>query len=223
MTRYFIDTDFIEDGSTIDLISIGIVAEDGREFYAVNLNCDFDKASDWVKENVIPQLPHRSDPAWATKTAIASNVIRFVIEEPEIWADYGAFDWVAFCWLFGMLIDLPESLPMYYNDLRTEWNRLGRPQLPKQDEGIHNALVDARHNRVIYDFLRNYAVPQKLNTNMPSSYGEYWFQLIDGGKVFGYYCSFAYPHDHHIKIAGLKEGNFYYIDEKEISGYYELS
>ena len=34
--KYFFDTEFYEDGKTIDLISIGIVAEDGREFYAVS-------------------------------------------------------------------------------------------------------------------------------------------------------------------------------------------
>jgi hypothetical protein len=28
--KYYYDTEFIEDGRTIDLISIGIVAEDGR-------------------------------------------------------------------------------------------------------------------------------------------------------------------------------------------------
>ena len=39
--RYFYDTEFLEDGETIDLISIGIVAEDGREYYAVNLNADW--------------------------------------------------------------------------------------------------------------------------------------------------------------------------------------
>lgn len=57
--KYFFDTEFIEDGKTIDLISIGIVAEDGREYYAINEDCDFSKASDWVKENVIAQLPER--------------------------------------------------------------------------------------------------------------------------------------------------------------------
>ena len=29
--RYFYDTEFIEDGTTIELVSIGVVAEDGRE------------------------------------------------------------------------------------------------------------------------------------------------------------------------------------------------
>lgn len=51
--KYFLDTEFIEDGKTIDLISIGIVCEDGREYYAINVECDFKKASDWVMENVL--------------------------------------------------------------------------------------------------------------------------------------------------------------------------
>ena len=45
--RYYLDTEFIEDGKTIDLISIGLVSEDGREYYAINYNCDFSKASEW--------------------------------------------------------------------------------------------------------------------------------------------------------------------------------
>ena len=38
--RYFYDTEFIEDGTTIDLVSIGIVDEAGREFYAVSTEFD---------------------------------------------------------------------------------------------------------------------------------------------------------------------------------------
>ena len=34
--RYFYDTEFIDNGRIIDLISIGVAAEDGREFYAVS-------------------------------------------------------------------------------------------------------------------------------------------------------------------------------------------
>lgn len=68
MTRYYIDTEFIEDGSTIDLISIGIVAEDGRELYMQSTEFDPSKASDWVKEHVITHLvvcPHLAwDHAW---------------------------------------------------------------------------------------------------------------------------------------------------------------
>lgn len=51
--KYFLDCEFIEDGKTIDLISIGLVSADGREFYAVNRECNFQNASDWVWRNVL--------------------------------------------------------------------------------------------------------------------------------------------------------------------------
>ena len=56
--KYFFDTEFIENGKTIDLISIGIVADDCRCYYAQNVECDFLKASDWVWRNVFPNLAH---------------------------------------------------------------------------------------------------------------------------------------------------------------------
>lgn len=57
--RYYYDCEFIEDGKTIDLISIGIVAEDGREYYAVNSDMPFDRITkhDWLARNVLPSLP----------------------------------------------------------------------------------------------------------------------------------------------------------------------
>ena len=48
--KFWFDTEFIEDGKTIDLISIGIVAEDGRTFYAESLECEYDRALDEAKE-----------------------------------------------------------------------------------------------------------------------------------------------------------------------------
>ena len=58
MNIYY-DSEFLEDGSTIDLISIGMVAEDGREFYAVNSEAPWDqiKKDDWLVRNVLPSLP----------------------------------------------------------------------------------------------------------------------------------------------------------------------
>jgi len=66
-TRYFYDTEFLEDGKTIDLISIGIACEDGREYYAVNAavgdslnDDDLGKRisrHDWLMANVVPHLP----------------------------------------------------------------------------------------------------------------------------------------------------------------------
>jgi hypothetical protein len=58
--RYFLDTEFNEEGDaerpTITLISIGIVAEDGRELYAVNENAHPSDCNSWVRTNVWPNL-----------------------------------------------------------------------------------------------------------------------------------------------------------------------
>ena len=54
--KYWIDTEFIERPYTIDLISVGLVAEDGREFYAESSEVDWTKASEWTLQTVRPQL-----------------------------------------------------------------------------------------------------------------------------------------------------------------------
>jgi hypothetical protein len=54
--KYFLDTEFIEQPCTIQLISIGLVAEDGREFYAISNEFDVNLASPWVMENVIKPM-----------------------------------------------------------------------------------------------------------------------------------------------------------------------
>jgi hypothetical protein len=57
--RIFYDTEFIEDGRTIDLISIGMVREDGAEYYAVSSEFSIPKLArnPWLVANVWPSLP----------------------------------------------------------------------------------------------------------------------------------------------------------------------
>lgn len=63
--KYFIDTEFIEGFHKplfgkkrhfIDLISIGIVCEDGRQYYAISNEYKFKDADKWVQENVITPM-----------------------------------------------------------------------------------------------------------------------------------------------------------------------
>jgi hypothetical protein len=58
MTDICIDTEFIEDGKTIDLISIALVTDE-REYYAVASDAPWGrvKKSDWLVRNVVPSLP----------------------------------------------------------------------------------------------------------------------------------------------------------------------
>jgi len=55
--KYFIDTEFIEDGVILDLISLAIVSEDDRELYFCNSGARLMRADTWVKDNVLKHLP----------------------------------------------------------------------------------------------------------------------------------------------------------------------
>jgi hypothetical protein len=151
--RYFLDTEFIERPGTIDLISIGIVCEDGREFYYEAAETDWTRASNWVLTNVHPHLRGTILPT----QQIAEQVLLFAppTEKPEFWGYYADYDWVVFCWLFGAMIDLPNGYPMYCRDIKQLCDSLGNPPLPKQDGTEHHALADARWNKQAWEFLNN--------------------------------------------------------------------
>src|SRR5260221_9854917 len=57
------DTEFIEDGPErpIELISIGIVCEDGREYYAQSCEFNTRSANEWVQMNVLRSEEHTSE------------------------------------------------------------------------------------------------------------------------------------------------------------------
>ena len=154
--RFFLDTEFYEDGSTIDLISIGIAAEDGREFYAVSQEAQLHRVSSWVRANVLPRLPRYGDPAWMQRSFIATEIQAFMQKDgtkPEVWAYYADYDWVALCQLYGTMMGLPKGFPMFCRDLKQLSVDVGSPTHPPDPEGEHNALVDARWNRDLYTFL----------------------------------------------------------------------
>lgn len=147
--RYFYDTEFIEDGKTIELISIGIVAEDGREYYAVSTDFDASRANPWVRENVLEKLPNPQRPEWKPKQKIREEVFAFLTaagSKPELWAWVGAYDHVVLAQLWGDMTKLPKEMPRYTRELRQYWDMAGRPTLPPAPHGNHDALVDARHN-----------------------------------------------------------------------------
>lgn len=151
--RYFYDCEFIEDGRVVDLVSIGVVDEYGREFYAVSTEFDASAAPAWVRRNVLDKLPSPGDPAWRSRAQIRDQLWEFltapVRERPgetiELWAWLAAYDHVALAQLWGAMPELPREIPRFTKDLRQLWEDRGRPALPAA-AGRHDALVDARHN-----------------------------------------------------------------------------
>ncbi|MFT3662016.1 MAG: polyadenylate-specific 3'-exoribonuclease AS [Gordonia sp. (in: high G+C Gram-positive bacteria)] len=147
--RYFYDCEFIEDGTTIELISLGVVAEDGREFYAVSTEFDPGRAGRWVRENVLDKLPSPADKVWKSRRTIRDELYEFLTAGPgevELWAWVGAYDHVVVCQLWGSMVDLPRELPRFTRELRQHWEAAGSPPLPATSRDAHSALVDARQN-----------------------------------------------------------------------------
>lgn len=208
--KFFLDTEFNEDFHKplfgrrrhfIDLISIGIVGEDGRQYYAISKDFDVDAAWNkfqmetdhskpqglgdkkvyWLRDNVLmpiffdlwkkTYMPIPFLDKWYKKNRekaggasveifreyrtgksdlkefkrllgihgksnaqIADEISRFILmskflsEHPrnaspkelpiEIYAYYADYDWVAFCSLYGSMVDLPKGFPKYCRDLK---------------------------------------------------------------------------------------------------------
>lgn len=169
--KIFFDTEFIEDGKTIDLLSIGAIREDGAAFYAESEEADHSKASEWVRLNVLPHL--LGGVARHSRKAIADTFRVFCGPQPEFWAYYSDYDWVALCQLYGRMVDLPDSWPMFCRDVKQLCVDRGNPELPPREGTEHHALQDARWARDAWEFLS--VRPEAL----PSA----WVATSDNGSV----------------------------------------
>lgn len=148
--KIYYDTEFIDDGTTIELISIGMVTDEGEEYYGINGELELRRLTSlsWHLKNTVPTLPIRTrtddklewdlDHADAnlikSRAKLRQEVFEFIynnsdIEGPsvsdnvELWAWYGAYDHVALAQLWGPMNDLPGSIPMYTNDFKQELER----------------------------------------------------------------------------------------------------
>ena len=274
MAKYFIDTEFLEGTQdktifgikygqtkpTIDLISIGIVSEDGREYYAISKDFNLKEAWNrydikkkwysidestqstkdvkvyWIRENVLKPIyddlcakrsTYEKTYHWELAEPLSYKSMKYLInrygktnkqiaeeikkfcqkgenkvlyhndeklgydaehpgskyifskytyqsKNPEFYGYYSDYDWVAFCWLFGRMMDLPKGFPMYCIDLKQDIDGIdlkavssdnflnpdwlsdikNHPDYPKQTNE-HNALADARWNRELHKFLES--------------------------------------------------------------------
>ena len=158
--KYFLDTKFIENGRTLDLISIGIVSEDDRRLYLQNEECDFRAATDWVWRNIYPRLEH-FHMAGCTSCGSESGICKIGIHgPPEFWGYCPAYDWVAFCQLFGTMFQLPNEFPPYCRDVRQWADQLGIDKIPLPSIGRDHALFAAKGVKSAYEFLSKISLPK---------------------------------------------------------------
>jgi len=152
LTDFVIDAEFIELEQEIDLISLGLVSEHGREFYAISTQFDPARANDFVRTLVLPLLEPRDSHVWMSRAEIKDALIAFVGDAvPRFWAWGGApYDWMVIAQLFPTVERMPDRWLYTAYDIPQLVERAGLtidpldPTLPQPPTGSHHALTDAR-------------------------------------------------------------------------------
>lgn len=159
--RYYIDTEFDEYWST--LISIGVVAQDGREFYAINSNYDWSESTQWLIENVRPHLTfvnskNVSRYVNGSRSDIADGLLEFLgDDEIEFFGYKSAWDVVLVHKLFGgyeRVRQRNDKFPLVCFDIHQIAKSLGIASLKELVaplEPPHNALSDARWTKFVHE------------------------------------------------------------------------
>lgn len=233
--NYYLDTEFVEGTQdkkflgikyantkpTIDLISIGVVSGDGREYYAVSKDFNVEEAwwredkpgKYWIRENILRpifnelleesgevrnfnplSLRKLLDRYGKTNKQIALEVEQYMLlrekeypdfcsdcgerdtcytcqaihkhnskvdenQEIKVYGFYSSYDWVVFCQLYGLMMNLPKGLPWYCRDLKQTADdiheRTGKNTKFSKGSTQHNALADAKWNKEFHNFLKS--------------------------------------------------------------------
>lgn len=165
-TKIFFDTEFTGLHQKTTLISIGLISECGKTFYAELTDYDKSQIDDWLQENVIANLQHdQTDDEFfychngnilctgdseKVKFEITKWLSQF--ESVEMWSDCLSYDWVLFNQIFGHAFSIPQYVFYIPFDICTLfWAKgidpdVNREEFSNMKEGIqkHNALWDAK-------------------------------------------------------------------------------
>jgi len=183
--RVFFDTEFTGLHQNTTLISIGLVSEDGKTFYA-ELN-DYDKSQidNWLQSNVIDNLLFNNYNYYqnvpesfinkvseyhlkASSKMVAEHLALWLsqFEKVEMWSDCLAYDWVLFNQLYGHVFNIPKNVYYIPFDICTLFViRNIDPDINREEfagmqndsqKQKHNALWDAKVIKACYLLLESF-------------------------------------------------------------------
>ena len=136
--KIFFDTEFTGLHKNTTLISIGLVDENGRSFYAEFIDYDESQVDDWIKENVIDNLMSnnfdiKGEPnttsifgdqtlSKGTKKYIKDQLEEWLLpyDKVELVSDVCHYDMVLFIDIFGTAWDLPRCINPACHDINQD-------------------------------------------------------------------------------------------------------
>lgn len=183
--KIFFDTEFTGLRKNTTLISIGLVSEDNRQFYAELIDYDENQCDTWVREHVLSNLYMRDwekrENTYVPNYHIGGKYeIAKVLENwfaqfdsVELVSDVCHYDMVLLIDLFGNAFHLPKKVcAACYDinqDIARKYNISQQEAFDKSREDIlfqnykeniikddkHNALYDAKVIRELYQILND--------------------------------------------------------------------
>ena len=182
MNIYF-DTEFTGLKKDTQLISIGLISEDGKEFYGEFASINTELLDDWIIENVLMNtakygevnetdiVVNESDYHFGTREEIQEELKNWLsqFDEVQLISDVCHYDMVLFIDIFGSAFDLPDNVsPVCYDinqDIASYYEESQKDAFDRNREDIleehgitivgqkHNSLYDARVIQQIYNIL----------------------------------------------------------------------
>lgn len=173
--KIFFDTEFTGLHQSTTLISIGLISESDRTFYAEFNDYNQAQLNDWLRDHVMPHLQFRDIDIAMPELDLEHHVMkasRPIVKETlskwiaqfdavEMWADCPAYDWVLFGALFGGALNIPQQIFWNAFDVATLLNVAGiAPDIDRKkfvglpEMNLHNALDDAKLTKACYEKLK---------------------------------------------------------------------
>jgi len=176
-TKVFFDTEFTGLHQNTTLISIGLISECGKTFYAELTDFDKSQIDEWIKENVLSKLhldieKHSQNATscngndWLYKgtkyeTRLMLEAWFKQFENVEMWSDCLSYDWVLFNQLFGHAFNIPKNVYYIPFDICTLFKikeidpDISREEFSNMKENTqkHNSLWDAKIIKRCFELL----------------------------------------------------------------------
>ena len=124
-TKVFFDTEFTGLHQNTTLISIGLISECGKTFYAELTDYDKSQIDEWLQTNVIDNLSNQMmlnnsyEGTENVRCKCDTKILKLYLTqwleqfgEVEIWSDCLSYDWVLFNQIFGHAFNIPKNV--YY-------------------------------------------------------------------------------------------------------------
>ena len=169
--KVFYDSEFTGLHQNTTLISMGMVSEDDKWFYAEFTDYDETQVDSWVQENVINNLvlpDQELEDFGVVFSEVTKNysivkgpsvIIRYELEDwlsqfdkIEIWSDCYAYDWVLLCQLWEGALNIPKNIYYIPFDLSTLMKIKGvDPDISREEFGGHISSVQCSKHNSLHD------------------------------------------------------------------------